>query len=112
MSSSDFELNCTNCCIGAFKDNLCKGCHTKGTFWNKYKFIGDEDDFIEAVNISELNNLRKLRKEISEYGSIWVEYTIDDKTDKGIERLIEDVLRQAKNSVLEIIDKHLEAFEK
>ena len=56
--------------------------------------------------------LKQIKDEISEYGSIWVEYTIEDRTDKGIEQLVKNVLRQARNSVLEIIDKHLEEFEK
>jgi len=52
--------------------------------------------------------LDKIRAEISEYGSIWVAYAITDKTktDKGIEKLVSDVLAQAKQQILDIIDKH------
>lgn len=50
--------------------------------------------------------LDKLRAEIAEYGSIWVEYTITDNSVSGIENLIEDVLEQAKDQVLQIIDKY------
>ena len=52
--------------------------------------------------------LDKIRAEIAEYGSIWVEYTItkDTKTDKGIEKLVSSVLKQAKEQVLQIIDKY------
>lgn len=50
--------------------------------------------------------LDKIRAEIAEYGSIWVEYKITGKRDKDIEQLVSDVLSQAKKQVLEIIDKH------
>lgn len=50
--------------------------------------------------------LDKIRTEISEYGSIWVEYKITGRRDKDIEQLVSDVLSQAKKQVLEIIDKH------
>lgn len=53
-------------------------------------------------------DLDKIRAEIAEYGSIMVTYAItnDTKTDKGIEKLVSDVLQQAKEEVLQIIDKH------
>lgn len=52
--------------------------------------------------------LDKLRAEIAEYGSIMVSYAItkDTKTDKGIEKLVSGVLSQAKEQVLEVIDKY------
>lgn len=52
--------------------------------------------------------LDKIRAEIAEYGSIMVSYTItnDTKTDKGIEKLLKGVLKQAKEQVLEILDKY------
>lgn len=52
--------------------------------------------------------LDKIRAEIAEYGSIMVSYAItkDTKTDKGIEKLVSGVLKQAKEQVLEIIDKY------
>ena len=50
--------------------------------------------------------LDKIRTEISEYGSIWVEYKITGRSDKDIEQLVTDVLKQAKKQVLEIIDKY------
>lgn len=52
--------------------------------------------------------LGKIRAEIAEYGSIMVAYTItkNTKTDKGIEKLVSDVLKQAKKQVLNIIDKY------
>ena len=54
--------------------------------------------------------LDKIRAEIAEYGSICVAYAITDKTktDKGIEKLVSDVLKQAKEQVLEVIDKYRE----
>lgn len=50
--------------------------------------------------------LDKIRTEISEYGSIWVEYKITGRRDKDIEQLVTDVLKQAKKQVLEVIDKY------
>ena len=52
--------------------------------------------------------LDKVRAEIAEYGSIMVAYAItkDTKTDKGIEKLVSDVLKEAKEQVLYIIDKY------
>lgn len=50
--------------------------------------------------------LDKLRAEIAEYDSIWVEYKITGRRDKDIEQLVSDVLSQAKKQVLEVIDKY------
>lgn len=52
--------------------------------------------------------LDKIKAEIGEYGSIKVTYAItnDTKTDKGVKKLVSDVLKQAKEQVLDIIDKH------
>ena len=56
--------------------------------------------------------LNKIRAEIAEYGSIFVAYVITDKTktDKGIEKLVSDVLKQAKEQVLNVIDKHIKEY--
>lgn len=48
----------------------------------------------------------KIREEIAEYGSIWVEYKITGRRDKDIEQLVSDVLSQAKKQVLDVIDKY------
>lgn len=52
--------------------------------------------------------LDKVRAEIDRCGSIMVSYSVarDTKTDKGIERLVWDIVQQAKEQVLEIIDKY------
>lgn len=50
--------------------------------------------------------LDKIRAEIAEYGSIWVEYKIIGRRDKDIEQLVSDVLSQAKKQVLDVIDKY------
>lgn len=54
----------------------------------------------------------KIRAEIAEYGSIWVEYKITGNSDRDIQNLIEGVLKQAKKQVLEIIDKYKAESEK
>ena len=67
------------------------------------------------IKVNELLNelerepvIDKIRAEIAEYGSIMVTYAItkDTKTDKGIEKLVSGVLSQAKEQVLEVIDKY------
>lgn len=52
--------------------------------------------------------LDKIRAEIDRCGSIMVAYAItkDTRTDKGIEDLVKGVVQQAKEQVLEIIDKY------
>jgi hypothetical protein len=50
--------------------------------------------------------LDKIRTEIAEYGSIWVDYKITGRRDKDIEQLVSDVLSQAKKQVLDVIDKY------
>jgi hypothetical protein len=50
--------------------------------------------------------LDKIRTEISEYGSIWVEYKITGRSDKDIEQLVTNVLKQVKKQVLDVIDKY------
>lgn len=54
----------------------------------------------------EVDVLEKIRAEINQYGSIWVQYQIKGHTDKDIEDIIEDVLKQAKEQVLSVIDKY------
>ena len=58
--------------------------------------------------LEQESTLDKIRAEIAEYGSIMVDYAItkDTKTDKGIEKLVSDVLKQAKEQVLDVIDKY------
>ena len=48
----------------------------------------------------------KIRAEIAEYGSICAEYKITGRSDKDIEQLVTDVLKQAKKQVLDVIDKY------
>ena len=71
--------------------------------------IGDEDIKAFKMAIKALEQepvLDKIRTEISEYGSIWVEYKITGRRDKDIEQLVSDVLSQAKKQVLDVIDKY------
>lgn len=60
-----------------------------------------------AVALEEQESiLNKIRAEIDEYGSIWVAYAITGRSDRDIENLIKGVLKQAKEQVLNIIDKY------
>lgn len=63
-------------------------------------------DYIKE-NYIPIEVLLEIRQEIAEYGSICVEYVARNRGDRDIELLIEDVLRQAKEQVLEIIDSHI-----
>ena len=68
------------------------------------------DSMAKAINygwelrVNEV--IDKIRAEIAEYGSIWVQYQITGKSDRDIEQLVIGVLKQAKEQVLEIIDKY------
>jgi len=66
-------------------------------------FLTDEEKTFVINDV-----LDKIRAEIAEYGSIMVAYAIteDTKTDKGIEKLVSDVLSETKRQVLDIIDKY------
>lgn len=61
-------------------------------------------DAIKALEQEPI--LDKIRSEIAEYGSIFVEYKITGRRDKDIEQLVSDVLSQAKKQVLDVIDKY------
>lgn len=63
-------------------------------------------EIIESAKTNRLV-LDSVRAEINQYGSIWVQYTIKGHTDKDIDDIIEDVLKQAKQQVLAVIDKHI-----
>ena len=55
--------------------------------------------------------IEKIRSEIAEYGSIWVQYTIKGRTDKDIGDIVENAIKQAKEQVLYIIDTHTKESE-
>lgn len=67
----------------------------------------NEEDIDMAIKTLEQEPvLNKLRGEIADYGSIWVTYAITGRKDRDIEQLIKSVLKQAKEQVLDIIDKY------
>ena len=72
-----------------------------------------DHEILKAYSDGANEVLDKIRTEIAKYGSIMVSYAItkDTKTDKGIEKLVSDVLKEAKEQVLEIIDKYKEESE-
>lgn len=67
-----------------------------------------DHEILKAYSDGANGVLDEIRAEIAKYGSIWVAYAITDetKTDKGIEKLVSDVLKQAKEQVLNVIDKY------
>jgi hypothetical protein len=97
------------------EEDYCGGDRIQDEKGNWYYLITDEDFEAFDVAIKALEQepiLDKLRAEIAEYGSIWVEYKITGRRDKDIEQLVSDVLSQAKKQVLEIIDKYKAESEK
>ena len=62
--------------------------------------------------LEQTNATEKIRAEIAGYGSLWVSYTILGHTDHDIEKIVEDVLKQAKEQVLAVIDKYRESEDK
>lgn len=72
-----------------------------GIDYDRWKAIDYAVEFMEQESV-----LDKVRNEIAEYGSIWVAYAITGHSDRDIENLIEGVLKQAKEQVLNIIDKY------
>ena len=58
------------------------------------------------ADAEQTSALNKAREEIAAYGSIWAEYVIPGHTDHDIEKIVENVLKQAKEQVLAVIDKH------
>ena len=61
--------------------------------------------------LEQTSALDKARAEIAAYGSLWVEYCIPGHTDHDIEVIVENVLKQAKEQVLAVIDKYREESE-
>lgn len=78
-------------------------------FFGKCNCLKEEIEECLQMAIKALEQesvLDKVRNEIAEYGSIWVAYAITGHSDRDIENLIEGVLKQAKEQVLNIIDKY------
>ena len=65
-----------------------------------------DSQYKEPTTKNDLGVLDKISAEIAEYGSIWVEYKITGNSNRDIEKLVGDVLSQAKKQVLDVIDKY------
>ena len=81
---------------------------------NWYYLITEQDFEAFDMAIKALEQepiIDKIRAEIAEYGSIWIEYKITGNSIRDIEKLVSDVLSQAKKQVLDVIDKHLSESE-
>lgn len=81
-------------------------CKIKHLCYNGTLTERERDRILKALDREDV--LDKISAEIAEYGSIWVAYAVTDKTktDKGIDKLVSDVLKQAKKQVLNVIDKY------
>lgn len=78
----------------------------------------EQEPFINKPCISEnackhdkIAAIKKIRDEIAESGSLCAIYAITDTSEKGIEKLIQNVINQIKKQVLNIIDRHKEEQE-
>ena len=67
----------------------------------------NERVLIYAINEKWEKKIEDIKAEIKEYDSIMVEYKITETNPSNIEKIVEDVLKQAKRQVLAIIDKHI-----
>ena len=72
--------------MGRCRYNLPEECHNK--------------DCVKCI-------LEKIKAEIEEYGSIWVQYSIKGHTNKDIEDIVNDVIKQAKQSFIQRLDNHI-----
>ncbi len=70
------------------------------------KSMTKEQNYMCGYRDGKSDVLDKLRAEIAEYGSICAEYKMTGRSDKDIEQLVTDVLKQAKKQVLDVIDKY------
>jgi hypothetical protein len=70
--------------------------------------MGEHREYLRMAikALEQTSALDKARAEIAAYGSIWVEYVISGHTDHDIEVIVKNVLRQAKEQVLTVIDKY------
>lgn len=51
--------------------------------------------------------LEKIKEEVSRYGAICVQYTIKGHSERDIENIVEEVLKQAKSGFIDYLDKHI-----
>lgn len=72
---------------------------------DKFDYYKNQEEMQTRRRIIE--ELEKIKGEIKEYGSIWVQYSIKGHTDKDIDDIVDDVLKQAKQSFIRRLDKHI-----
>ena len=54
-----------------------------------------------------IEELEKIKEEVSRYGAIWVQYKIKGHSERDIENIVEEVLKQAKSGFIDYLDKHI-----
>lgn len=92
------------CNSGAFPELACRKLNKLGVVDTDGKGWIYENEALEQEPNTDV--LDKISAEINEYGSLWVEYKIIGHTNRDIEKIVEDVMKQAKQQVLKIIDKY------
>ena len=89
--------------------NLKALCHTCKHFPT---CVNDKTECFRSIDtaIKSLEAWESVKQEIKS-NCIFVTYVVKDRTAEGIAEIIDDVLKQAKEQFLDIIDNHLEELE-
>jgi hypothetical protein len=73
-------------------------------------YTEQEENQALSTAIKSLEAWESVKQEIKS-NCIFVTYVVKDRTAEGIAEIIDDVLKQAKEQFLDIIDNHLEELE-
>ena len=109
IDRNSFLEVCNNYC-----EANCPYLKVQRKFMCKACMMGDAIMFAEdepSVYPKSDKVLEDIKAELNAYGSLWVSYTINGHTDSDIQKLVEDVLKQAKEQVLDVIDRHISGEE-
>lgn len=72
------------------------------------KSMSKEQNYCRGYKDGKMDVLDTIREEINTFGSLWVQYEITGHTDRDIQNIVVNVLKQAKEQVIDIIDKYKE----
>ena len=94
MTREEKELNCSNCRIGDFKENL---CDCNNGFCAKYKGIGTEEDLFKAIEALSVANLKEEFESADSKPIVIKTKTFMRKED--FDKWSEDIKRQGDNII-------------
>ena len=72
------------------------------------KSMSKEQNYCRGYKDGKMDVLDTIREEINTFGSLWVQYEITGHTDRDIQNIVVNVLKQEKEQVIDIIDKYKE----